>query len=246
MEKILKFILLFTLLIFVSSCFYTSSGPPKSIVKDNKYFYRVLFPLGPIDSVAKVKKTAYAYMPYGFNTYSITSFILHDTPQKKMKLNNQTNYIGYGNNIKSAKNRSNELCEKEVEELDKTTIFGFRGPKLAPQGRCIHVYVQTFDTNKKTRAELVKEQKLALNENNCKKLGVPVGTQKFKNCLNSFNEANTKFNKSNYTLTDIVIGLLLLDSAFNSTQVTSSRNSNCFLSSVGMTGSGGLNGIICD
>ena len=249
MSKLLKLSFLFVLLLILNSCFYVANSPPnkKINMNDAKSMYRQLH-VSLFDDINKVKKTAKAYAPYGHFSYAYAVTVDENTSQiSKWK---SSHYIGYGYNPDQSKKRALEFCKKNNNHWKKKKILGLDipGAKIARTQKCKLVLSERFN-KKRTKKQIEYEKKYFSSTQRCLDLGI-VDYPEHLNCVNSFEKTRMEVqnsSSSSISVAEILVSLLLLDSAISSLQPSSINSEvTCMMSSTALTGSGGLNGITCN
>jgi len=239
--------------LILNSCVPSSSPPNKKVslnLSSSNTNYRVFYP-NPWHNINDVKKIAYGYMPYGMKSFAISTAIEKNSdysPNEIKPRNLLFFYVGYAHNPELAIKRTMEFCNGDLNQWKNKNILGLEIPvaRAAKKSECRPVTAQTFLTEKKTSEQIKKEMKILSNQQNCKKLGLKENSKNFRNCIKEFQKAESKIiENDNISIFEVMVALLLLDSSISSTQTSTTLNPVCFLSSVAMTGSGGLQSINC-
>ena len=227
--------------LFITSCATPNAWHPNDkhladLNSDKNNYLRIFVELWhDLDSV---KKKAYADMPPGKKSYALSAYFLKSANTNADVTYTNEAWVGYGDTTNEAIQRSIEFCNSDYK-IEKSKIYSYRLGNNELD--CRTYFAMTFTNEKKSDLEIEIDD----YTKRCKDLGFK--ENEMNECVTNFYMAENKLSLLHeLSISEVFITLgILNNNLFRNT--TNVRNaSNCFLSTVALTGSGGLNNIICN
>ena len=232
-----------------------SGTPVQYNLKDDRIFYNWAF-MELWHGENTIRKIGYNLMPASSRYFTVSHPFKNS---RGSKVGAGPNYFGFSeNDMETSVNRSLEFCREALRHTNYLTLTGF---KPADPNNCIAV--MSFDnlepkkSEDQVRAELAALEKKRFEERyigRCENLGFKRNSEDMNKCINELYNTEVKINKkiesdrNRINGKDVLLALLALDSAIQlmSPPKVTYRNTNCFIDTVKMSGTGGLGAITCN